>query len=555
MRETPRVLGQLLVASGGITSDQLTLALQEQQRTRERIGEILVRRGTEPERVARALAQQLRLSFTPAPLAPQREALLLVERVVAERLRIVPMAVREKNLRVAMADPLDMNAIDDLQFRTGRRVEPLVATPQAVQHALTAYDATEIATLLKRIPGTAVATSSEDELRRASEAPPIVALLDHLLARAASARASDVHVEPRQDRLIVRIRVDGLLRELSTLPAHVIPALTSRIKVTAGLDISVRRKPQDGRCTFRCGEQEISARVSTLPSHDGEKIVLRLLGASDSVTALSDTGMTPEMLAGLRLLMRRTHGVLLVTGPTGSGKTSTLYSALAEMDSHTRNIVTLEDPVERRLAGVTQVQVQRRGGTTFARALRAVLRQDPDVILVGELRDRETVETALAAALTGHLVLSTLHTNDAASAPTRLIEMGAPPYLVCGAVIGVLAQRLVRRLCPHCRELRTVTMETSRELGIAVAEQQVYEARGCSHCDKTGYRGRVGIFELLPMTGEIRQLIARRAGAEAIAAHTRAGGAALLADDANCKLHNGLTTIDEVMPLLLSHGT
>jgi type IV pilus assembly protein PilB len=529
VRESPRVLGQLLVAAGSITADELAGALHEQQRTRDRIGEILIRRGTEPERVGRALAQQLKLSFVPAPLSPQRDALALVDRPTAARLHVVPIALHEKIVRVAMADPLDIHAIDDLQFRTGRRIEPVVATPQAVEHALSAYDTTEIATLLDRIPTTSATTPSEDDLRRASEAPPVVALLDHILARAAAARASDVHVEPEPGRMLVRIRVDGLLRELTSLPAHVMPAFTSRIKVTAGLDISIRRKPQDGRCTFRCAGQEVSARVSTLPAQYGEKIVLRLFNANEDVARLSDVGMSEPMLAQLRILLKRAHGIILVTGPTGSGKTSTLYAALAEMDARTRNIVTLEDPVEKKLAGITQVQVQRRGGTTFAKALRAVLRQDPDVILVGELRDRETVETALAAALTGHLVLATLHTNDAATAAVRLTEMGAAPYLVSGALIGVVAQRLVRRVCQHCRS-----------------------AEGCSHCDKTGFRGRIGVFEVLPVSSETRVLINRRASAEAIARQAMAEGAQLMADDARSKLDGGLTSSDEVASILLA---
>lgn len=520
------MLGQLLLAAGRISSDQLTVALREQQSTRERLGEILTRHGADPDAIASALARQLKLPFAPAPLAPERAALALVARPLATRLRVVPLTVRDKAVTIAMADPLDITAIDDLQFRTGRRIDPAVATPQAVQQALGAYDASDIAALLTRIPTGPAAVQSEDELRRASEAPPVVALLDYLLARAVAARASDVHIEPLVDRLLVRIRVDGVLRELVTLPLHAAPALASRIKVTASLDISIRRKPQDGRCTFSSSGNEIAARVSTLPSHHGEKIVLRLLQSSAELATLESIGMQGGMLARTRALLKRTHGVFLVTGPTGSGKTSTLYAALAEMDRRGRNIVTLEDPIERRLDGVTQVQVNRRGGTTFARALRAVLRQDPDIILIGELRDRETVETALAAALTGHLVLSTLHTNDAPSAATRLIEMGAPPYLICGALIGVLAQRLARRLCAQCR------------------------GQGCVRCDGVGFRGRIGIFELLPIEAPLRDLIMRRAPADRLREAGRQAGYGTLADDAAEKVRSGETSAQEAEPLL-----
>jgi type II secretory ATPase GspE/PulE/Tfp pilus assembly ATPase PilB-like protein len=539
VREPTRVLGQLLLADGCVSAAQLDAALTEQRTTRERLGEILARAGTDPERIARALAQQLKLPFVPAPLSPQREALQLVDRQVATRLRLVPLFVRDKVVNVAMADPLDISAIDDLQFRTGRRIQPSVSTPQAVQHALAAYDTTDVAALLQRIPSAPTSAVNDDEMRRVSETPPVVALLDYLLARSAAVRASDIHIEPLADRMLVRVRVDGVLRELITLPLHVAPALTSRIKVVANLDISVRRKPQDGRCTFQCNQREMAARVSTLPSHHGEKLVLRLLAADHRTACLDSIGMSPSMLATLRALLKRSHGVFLVTGPTGSGKTSTLYAALSEMDARGRNIVTLEDPIERRIDGVTQVQVNRKGGTTFSRALRAVLRQDPDIILIGELRDRETVETALAAALTGHLVLSTLHTNDAASAATRLIEMGAPPYLICGALIGVLAQRLARRLCPHCKTPASAN-------GAAV-----YAAGRCSNCEGAGYSGRTGIFELMPLDARIRELVMKRAPAEAIRTASKNAGNTLLADDAWARVLGGETSAQEVEPLLL----
>ena len=555
MRETSRVLGQLLLANRSITPEQLAGALREQLTSRERLGQILIRAGIDPESIARALAHQLKLPFAAPPLSPEREALTLVDRQLAVRLRVVPLAVKEKAVRVAMADPLDISTIDDLQFRTGRRVEPAVATEHAVEQALGAYDTSEVAALLTRIPTGRVLVQSEDELRKASEAPPVVALLEYVLNRAITARASDIHIEPRAQRVLVRARVDGVLRELVELPLHVAPALTSRVKVVAGLDISIRRKPQDGRCSFRNNGSEVAARVSTLPSHHGEKIVLRLLSGSAETATLDGLGIAPWLLQRVRVLLKRTHGVLLVTGPTGSGKTSTLYAALAEMDAHSRNIVTLEDPIERRLEGVTQVQVNRRGGTTFARALRAVLRQDPDIILVGELRDRETVETALAAALTGHLVLSTLHTNDAASAATRLVEMGAAPYLICGALVGVLAQRLVRRLCPHCRKARTPTAAELSELGIEEeCSLELYEPAGCSECDRRGYRGRIGVFELMTMDGALRDLVMRRASADTVRRAAIATGAAMLAQDARQKVLAGDTSLEEVRPLLLTHA-
>jgi type II secretory ATPase GspE/PulE/Tfp pilus assembly ATPase PilB-like protein len=340
-----------------------------------------------------------------------------------------------------------------------------------------------------------------------------------------------------------------VLRELMVLPPHSRGAVVSRIKIMAGLDISVKRRPQDGRGAVRVQGRELALRVSTLPTHAGEKVVLRLLESSNAGQRLDQLGMAPALRRRFDRLLTRAHGVLLVTGPTGSGKTTTLYAALGSLDRDTRNVITLEDPVEYRLPGLTQVQVQPQAGLGFAAALRAVLRQDPDVIMLGELRDRETVEIALAAALTGHLVLSTLHTNDASSAPARLYEMGAPPYLVAGGLIGVLAQRLARRLCPHCRAQRLAKAAELSVMGLPARDAQVFAAVGCRRCDGTGYRGRVGIYELLVVSHRIRDRIVRRAPADAVSEAARAEGLVPLGHDAWEKVRSGLTTLSEVAPL------
>jgi type II secretory ATPase GspE/PulE/Tfp pilus assembly ATPase PilB-like protein len=389
-----------------------------------------------------------------------------------------------------------------------------------------------------------------DSLRRASQAPPVIALVDLMLAQAVQQRASDLHLEPAGTTMRVRARVDGVLRDLMVLPPHSRGAVISRIKVMAGLDISVKRRPQDGRSAAHIQGRELALRVSTLPTHAGEKVVLRLLDAGSADQRLDQLGMAPALLAGMARLLCRSHGVLLVTGPTGSGKTTTLYAALSTLDRERRNLITLEDPVEYRLQGLTQVQVQRKAGLGFPAALRAVLRQDPDVIMVGELRDRETVEIALAAALTGHLVLSTLHTNDAASAPARLHEMGAPPYLVAGGLNGVLAQRLARRLCVHCRAQRTAQADELAALGLPPRDVQVFAPVGCRRCDGTGYRGRVGIYELLEVSPRMRERIVRRASADAIRDMARAEGFTSLGQDAWQKVLAGLTSVAEVAPLL-----
>ncbi|HEX6309025.1 MAG TPA: ATPase, T2SS/T4P/T4SS family [Longimicrobiales bacterium] len=551
-------LGQMLAASGAITPDQLQDALAQQARTGERLGAVLVRMGVDAEQVARMLARQLRLPHATAPLQADAAALALIDRTLAARLRVVPLALTERGLRIAMADPLDLAAVEDLRFRTGRRIDPCVAAPGAVEAALVAaYSAHAVSDVLTKLPGAGddepardVSPEMVDSLRRASEAPPVIALVDLMLAQAVQQRASDVHLEPVGTTMRVRARVDGVLRELMVLPAHSRGAVISRIKVMAGLDIAVKRRPQDGRSAAHIQGRELALRVSTLPTHTGEKVVVRLLDPANAAGRLDQLGMGPPLYRELTRLLERSHGVLLVTGPTGSGKTTTLYAALSSFDRERRNLITLEDPVEYRMSGLTQIQVHRKAGLGFPAALRAVLRQDPDVIMVGELRDRETVEIALAAALTGHLVLSTLHTNDAASAPSRLHEMGAPPYLVAGGLIGVLAQRLARRLCVHCRAQRTARAEDLVPFGLPPRDVQVFAPVGCTRCDGTGFRGRVGVYELLVVTPRLRDRIVRRAPADALLEIARAEGFTSLGQDAWAKVRAGLTSIGEVAPLL-----
>ncbi len=553
----PRVLGQLLLAAEAVAEDELLAALAEQRKTRERLGEVLVRRGVDPEAVARALAFQLRMPYVAPPLEPEEPALRLVDGALAARLRVLPLAIGETGLRVAMADPLDAAAIDDLQFQTGRRIEPVVALPSAVEQGLAAYQGDAVNAILTRLPqaeyGPGVVREESSEvaaLRQASEAPPIVALVDLVLTRAVKQRASDIHVEPAAGQLRVRIRVDGVLRELLELPARTGGAFISRIKIMADLDIAVKRRPQDGRASVRLDGRELSLRISTLPAQGGEKIVIRVLESGATLQRIETIGMESDLLGQFTRLLGRSHGVILVTGPTGSGKTTTLYAALSALDRERRNIVTLEDPVEYRLPGLTQVQVHRRAGLGFAAALRAVLRQDPDVIMVGELRDKETVEIAMAAALTGHLVLSTLHTNDAPTAATRLSEMGAPPYLVAAGLIGVLAQRLARQLCEHCRVQRAANAPELQALGLPTQPVALYQPTGCGRCDGSGYRGRLGIFELLAVTGTVRERILRRAPADAIRDAGRAAGHVTLGQDAWRKVRAGRTSLEEVKPLL-----
>ena len=552
-----RRLGRVLVEAGAVGGAELDAALAEQRATGERLGAVLIRRGLDPERVARALASQLRLDYVAPPLRLDEAALGIVGPDFARTRGVLPLGADERRLRVAVADPLDGGLLDALRFRSGRRVDVAVTTRNAIEAAFAAQAARNVEAILTRLPrprGTGPAEDSRPidvtALRRALEAAPIVALVDHVLEQAVEAGASDVHVEPAGERLGVRIRVDGLLRELLELPPHAGAALASRLKVMAALDISVKRRPQDGRAAVRLGAREYSLRVSTLPSVTGEKVVVRILDPANAERSLGELGMGDDGARAFRSLLDQAHGVILVTGPTGSGKTTTLYAALRRLDRAARNIVTLEDPVEYRLSGLTQVQVHRRAGLGFAVALRSVLRQDPDVIMVGELRDRETAETAMAAALTGHLVLSTLHTNDAPSAVTRLVDMGAPPWLVSAGLIGVLAQRLARRLCPHCASTRPAEPAELAGLGLPQVETRVPRAHGCSRCNGSGYAGRIGVFELMSVDGQIRERITGKPGADGIREAAIAAGMVPLARDAWEKVRAGETTIEEVRPLL-----
>jgi type IV pilus assembly protein PilB len=550
-------LGHLLLSAGAVSDERLASAVEEQRRTRERLGVVLIRHGVDPEQVARALARQMRLPYLAPPLFAKPEAVRLVDGALARRLGIVPLDVTERVLRVAIADPLNLPALDDVQFRSGRRVEACVALQSAIEAAqAVAYDAAAVTQLLERYGGEgAVPANAPDieeigALRKASEAPPIIELVNMILTRAIEQRASDVHLEAGSGSMRVRARVDGVLREIMAVPSHTRGAVVSRIKVMAGLDIATKRKPQDGRGSVKLGAREVALRISTLPAQGGEKVVVRLLGAENAAQTLDHLGLRPDEHRTLMSLLGRSHGLVLVTGPTGSGKTTTLYAALAAMDRDHRNILTLEDPVEYRLRGLTQVQVQRRAGLGFAAGLRAALRQDPDVIMVGELRDRATVETALAAALTGHLVLSTLHTNDAPSAVARLCDMGAPPYLVSAALIGVVAQRLARRLCPHCAVDSTADPMVLQDLGLPARAATMYLPRGCTRCDGHGFRGRIGIFEMMSMSNALRELVSRRSSADVLRETARAEGMLPLGLDAWRKVRSGLTSLSEVKPLL-----
>ncbi len=536
-----RILGALLRESGALGETELETALRAQAESGERLGEITVRLGfVKEETVARTLARQLGLVFEPGPLEPAPDAVPLVGGAFARRHGVVPIRCEGRKLVVAMADPLQLSVVDDLQFQSGRRVVTHLATSRMIREGLARAYEGEVSELVRSLPGGGGAaeengssphalgggTEGLDE-RAAAESPPVVRLVDLLLRRAVESTASDLHVEQGPDDVVVRERVDGVLRRVTELPPGTRRALLSRIKVLAGMDISEKRRPQDGGFPLRHAGRVLSVRVSTLPVEEGEKAVLRLLDPRSAPSSLDVLGFAPRDLIRLRALIQGGRGVILAAGPTGSGKSSTLFGALAEVDRERMNVVTLEDPIEYRIRGVNQVQVHPRAGLTFPLALRAVLRQDPDVIMVGEIRDRETAEIAMAAAITGHLVLSTIHTIDAPSAITRLLHMGVPAHLVAGGLAGVVAQRLVRTLCPGCGGAPT----------------------GCSNCH-SGYRGRTGVFQLLSMREELREAIAAGADLSDIRRRAESGGMGSMGDDARRKVAEGVTSPHEVSRVL-----
>jgi len=530
-RPKPKILGQLLLEAGAVTESALEGALSQQLGSGLRIGSLLVEGGhTDEEAVARCLSLQLSLPYLGAPIRGEATALRLVSPELARRGRVLPLSATPRTIRLAMADPLDLAILDDVQFQSGRRVDPVVSTATAVLEGIALGYGTEAHTLLQELPHRPPPQAEEDSvaLEKVARAAPVVRLVDHLLHEAARRGASDIHLEVQERELQVRYRLDGILRRVLGVPCGSQEAVISRLKIMAGMDISVKRKPQDGGLSLRLGSRDLNLRVSSLPVKDGEKVVVRILDPEKAPRSLEELGLASEDLARLRTLLSASQGVILAAGPTGSGKSSTLFAAMAELDREGRNVVTLEDPVEYSLPGANQVQMNPKAGLTFPAALRSVLRQDPDIIMVGEIRDRETAEIAMAAAVTGHLVLSTIHTVDAPGAITRLLNMGVPAYLLSGGLSGVVAQRLVRRTCRTCRGR---------------------QGTSCPDCPD-GYRGRTGVFQILVMSDPIREGVVKADSLATLRRMAREGGMGSLRDDALRKVAEGTTTPHEAGRIL-----
>lgn len=542
-------IGDILLESGTITQAQLAEALSVQRRTRARLGRVLVDLGAATERqIAQALADQLELPLM--NLSSQRidpEAVKLVPEALARKRRIVPLQLDGTNLVVAMVDPLDVFAIDDAGIAARRPVKPVVAVESEVDAAIErAYGMGAAAQAVLSELGEIEQTPTGE-----AEDAPVVRLVNLILTQAFKDRASDIHVEPAEEEIRVRYRIDGVLQTVMNVPKNVQPALISRVKVLARLNIAEHRVPQDGAFEMTLDGRRIDIRVSTVPTIFGERVALRLLDKAQGLLSLEELGMDPGVRRRYDGLIRQPYGIILVSGPTGSGKTTTLVSTLALLNSVDKNIITVEDPVEYQLPGVSHIQVNPRAGLTFANGLRSIVRQDPDIIMIGEIRDVETAEIAIHASLTGHLVLTTIHTNDAPSALTRLADMGIEPYLIASAVIGVVSQRLVRILDPHCKQPESTPPDIVSWLQSVVREPlppaQFHRAVGCVRCRTTGYVGRTGIFEMLVMTQAIRRHVLAHASAAEINEAARNEGMTTMRVDGMQKAMRGLTTVEEVL--------
>jgi type IV pilus assembly protein PilB len=573
-----KLIGHILLEKGVITQEQLDEALNVQKNTTEQIGRILTDLGHVTERdVLRAHAEQLGIPFLELDqTSVDEDVAKAIPQSVVQRYNAIPIRRSGNRLTVAMSDPSNVFALDDMRLITGYEIDPVLATADDISALLDDTDGAsaggqeELQTALDALDGglgaalgdelDIASAGTEENVDRAQvmeEEAPIIRVVNVVIQQAIKDRASDVHVEPDRRGVRIRYRIDGVLHEVMRVPKYVHAPLVSRIKIMGDMNIAERRIPQDGRIHIRHEGRDFDLRVSSLPTVFGEKVVMRILDQGSVLIGLNKLGMHGETQAQLESVIVQPNGMILSTGPTGSGKTTTQYSILNKINSVEKNILTIEDPVEYQLPGLSQVHVNRKAGLTFASAMRSFLRQDPDIIMVGEIRDLETAETAVQASLTGHLVLSTLHTNDAPSAITRLMDMGVEPFLIASSIVGILAQRLARRICQNCKEPYKPPAEALHRVAFNVDDMEnvvFYRGRGCEQCRHTGYRGRSGIYEMMLVSEEVADLTVKRAPLSEIRAAALAGGMKTLKTDGFQKVMEGLTTVEEVMRVIFTAG-
>jgi len=549
-------LGQLLMRAGIISDKQLNDALEVHRATGSPLGRVLVDLGYATQgAILSVMAKQIGIEYVDfAERRPEPHAVAAVPKELAERYLLMPVSITDATLLVAMADPQNVLALDDLRIITGYEIKPAISTKDDIVLAIEEYYKVAEHTDEEMLFGRDDISGDElEQLTDVTSEAPAVKLVNYIIQKAVADRASDIHIEPQENDLRVRFRVDGVLHEVMRSPKASQASIISRFKIMAEMDIADSRRPQDGHCAVTMGVHKMDFRVSTLPTVYGERVVLRILRKDSILLQLSDLGFLPSSLERFESSFTKPYGAILVTGPTGSGKSTSLYAAINVLNDPARHIITAEDPVEYRLPGVNQCQINHKAGLSFARALRSFLRCSPDVILVGEIRDQETAQIAIESALTGHLVLSTLHTNDAPSAVTRLIEMGVEPFLVSSAVDCVLAQRLARRLCPDCKQEWRPKKDVLIEAGFPADNlpEVVYRAGGCKKCGNTGYRGRLGVHEVLMMSEEISRLCVEEATAEEIKRVAVEQGMLTLRHDGLEKVRMGDTSIEEIVRVIV----
>lgn len=561
-------LGDLLIAAGTITPEELDMGLQRQKETKERLGAALISSGiiTEAELIE-ALRLQLGIEYidlskTTIPISMAQ----VVPKNIAKQFQVVPVRMERDELYLAMSDPMNFYAIEEVKKAVRKKIVPMIATTEGVEHAILVLYGNEGAAraieAMKREAPTEEDNGEEAQftgniLNDNINDAPTIRLVNSIIERAILERASDIHIEPKEKELQVRMRIDGVLRKILTIPKNLQNSVISRLKIMSGMDIAERRVPQDGRFNVKNKKREFDLRVNSLPTVYGEKIVARLLDKRAGYLTPDSIGLMGDNLKKYQRAIHCTSGVILIAGPTGSGKSSTMNTMISQLNTEEVNVVTLEDPVEYNIDGVNQVQINEKTGMDFANGLRAILRQDPDIIAVGEIRDGETAQISMRAAITGHVVLSTIHTNDAVGTIERLEDIGVEPYLIATALRAVISQRLVRRICPKCKKSYEATAEEVRRLGLSTEHKHIfYRGEGCADCFNTGYRGRIGVFEILEITPEIRPLISRQAGRPAIEQELASANSEFktLRENAIQLVEEGITTAEEVQRVIYETG-